>query len=194
MIVIATCRLRERVIGPAPRPGIPLLTLPLVLGPGRIRWSFERSCDGLLWMPNLVMNEAKESIFDRNIDLIVDTLKAGLATATWVPNADEEFIDEGGADDFVDGRAAGTTDQTLATKVIGKDLTGDFTYLDAADSVFSAVAAGAAVTQVGAYKDTGTPTTSKLLASYDIPDVTPNGGDITIQWATPANGGVLKGA
>jgi hypothetical protein len=195
MIRIAVRRLRERIVVPT-RPQI--ITLPLPVYSHRLgRWGFfqlDRSPDGRLWMANMVMNEAKESIFDRNIDLIVDTLKAGLATATYVPNADEQFIDEGGADDFVDGRAAGTTDQTLGGKVIGKDLTGDFTYLDANDSVFSAVPAGPAVTNVTAYKDTGVATTSKILCVYDITDITPNGGDITIQWATPANGGVLKGA
>ena len=195
MIVIAKKRLRECIVGPVPRGEVHrVVTLPLLFGPGKIRWHFERSMDGLLWMPNVVMNEAKESIFDRNIDLIADTLKAGLATATWVSNADEQFIDEGGADDFVDGRAAGTTDQTLTSKVIGKDLTGDFTYLDAADSVFLGVTAGTAITHGPVYKDSGVATTSKLLADYDIPDITPNGGDITLQWATPANGGVLKGA
>lgn len=145
-------------------------------------------------MVNIVMNEAKESIFDRNIDLIADTIKAMLVTATYSPNADEQFIDEAGADDAVDGRASGTTDQTIGGKVTGKDLTGDFAYFDGNDVTFTAVTAGAAVVGVVVYKDTGTATTSKILGFYDIADVTPNGGDITIQWATPANGGILKGA
>lgn len=144
-------------------------------------------------MANIFYNEAKESIFDRNIDLIADTLKCALVNSTYVPNADEQFIDEAGADDMVDGRIAGTTDQTLAGKVTGKDLTGDFAYFDANDVTFTAVASGTVVAAV-VYKDTGTPTTSKLIGYFDIADVTANGGDITIQWATPANGGVLKGA
>jgi hypothetical protein len=159
----------------------------------RRQWGFlEQSPDGLLWHANVFMNEAKESIVDRTVDLSADTVKVLLATATYVANADEQFIDEAGADDMIDGRAAGTTDQTLASKVFGKDLTGDFAYLDAADVTFVGVAAGPAITQVGLYKDTGTPTTSKIISVFDIADITPNGGDITIQWATPANGGVLK--
>jgi len=192
MIRIANRRLRERVIVPTRQ----IIRLPLpVFNNRRGLWGFMRQTpDGLLWMANVVMNEAKESIFDRNIDLIVDTIKVMLCTATYVPNADEQFIDEAGADDMVDGRVPGTTDQTLGTKVTGKDLTGDFTYFDGADSVFTAVTAGATCTQVGFYKDTGTPTTSKIIGVFDITDIATNGGDITIQWATPANGGLLKGA
>jgi hypothetical protein len=189
-ILISALRYQQRV---TTRPAV--VTLPLMFHPlGPIHWRFARTPDGLLWMPNVVMNEAKTSIFNRNIDLIADTLKSLLANATYVSNADEQFIDEAGADDMVDGRVAGTTDQTLAGKVIAKDNTGDFAYLDANDSTFLAVPAGVAATQVGCYKSTGVDTTSKILAVYDIPDVTPNGGDITIQWATPATGGVLKGA
>jgi hypothetical protein len=169
------------------------IVLPLVASRfGPVHWRHELTCDGLLWMANVATNEGKESILDRNIDLSADTLKVMLATATYVANADEDFIDEGGADDAVDGRAAGTTDQTLAGKVFGKDDTGDFAYFDANDSVFSAVPAGSAITQVPWYKSTGVDTTSKLIGNFDIPDVTPNGGDITIQYATPANGGLYK--
>jgi hypothetical protein len=143
-------------------------------------------------MVNLVMVEAAESITDRNIDLLADTLKLMLVTATYVPDKDNQFIDAGGASDPVDARAAGTTDQTIASKVIGKDTTGDFAYLDGADSTFVAVPAGAAIVGCVLYKDTGVATTSKIICYYDITDITPNGGDIVIQYATPANGGMLK--
>lgn len=145
----------------------------------------------LMFMANVVMNEAKTSIVNRNIDLIADTLKVALISATYTANADDQFIDAGGASDVVDARIAGTTDQTLAGKAIGKDNTGDFAYFDANDVTYTGVASGTAVAAVG-YKDTGVATTSKILLYSDIPDIVANGGDITIQWATPANGGVLK--
>jgi hypothetical protein len=141
-------------------------------------------------MPNVFMTEGAESIIDRNIDLLADTLTAYLVRTGYVPDADNQFLDEAGANDVVDHWYA--TGQNLASKVLGKDTTGNFAYLDAADSTFPGVPAGAAYTQVVVAKNTGVNTTSKLISSFDIPDVTPNGGDITIQWATPANGGVLK--
>lgn len=145
-------------------------------------------------MANMVMNEGIESVIDRNIDFIADTIKSMLVKSGYVANKDNQFIDEGGANDPVDHRVTGTTDQTIGSKATGKDTTGDFGYFDGADSVFSAVPAGDTVAGVVVYKDTGTPTTSKILAYYDVTDTPANGGDITIQWATPANGGILKWA
>lgn len=143
-------------------------------------------------MANLVYNEAKLSVTNANIALATDTIKAMLCTSTYTPNADNQFIDTGGASDPVDARVAGTTDQTIGGKTQVKDNTNDFAYFDGNDVTFTAVAAGATVAGVELYKDTGTPTTSKLIASYDITDIATNGGDISIQWATVANGAILK--
>jgi hypothetical protein len=73
--------------------------------------------------------------------------------------------------------AAIVTDVTLGTKA----LAGDGTF-DAADAVFSSVPGGAAIDALVIYKDTGSAATSPLLAYIDGFSVTPNGGDITIQW------------
>jgi hypothetical protein len=54
------------------------------------------------------------------------------------------------------------------------------------------VTSGATAVGVVLYKDTGTPTTSPLLAYYDITDTPTNGGDITIAWAAVGSGGVLR--
>lgn len=143
-------------------------------------------------MANLAYNEGIESVVDRNIDLIADTIKAVIVGTGYTENKDHQFIDEGGANDIVDHRIAGTTDQTIGSKATGKDNTGDFAYFDGGDVTFSAVAGGATVAKVAVYKDTGTPTTSKVLGLFDVTDTATNGGDITIQWATPANGGILK--
>jgi hypothetical protein len=143
-------------------------------------------------MASIMYNEGNESIVDRNIDLLSDTIKAILVNATYSPNKDDQFIDAGGASDAVDARLSGTTDQTLGTKVIGKDTTSDFVYFDAADVVFTAVTTAQTAVGVVIYKDTGTPTTSKLIAYLDITDTPTNGGDITIQFAAPASGGVFK--
>jgi hypothetical protein len=143
-------------------------------------------------MANVVTNEAKLSLINGNIVYASDTIKAALVTSTYTPNADDQFIDTGGASDVVDARVSGTTDQTLGSKVLSKDTTNDFAYLDAGDVTFTAVTAGSTIAGVVVYKDTGTPTTSKIIAYYDVTDTATNGGDITIQWATVANGGILK--
>ncbi len=143
-------------------------------------------------MATIITVEGAESIVDRDIDLIVNTLKLMLVGSGYVENKDDIFIDAGGVNDPVDHRIAGTTDQTIASKVIGKDTTNDFAYLDGADATFLAVPGGATVAKAVLYKDTGVATTSKILAVYDVTDTPTNGGDITIQFATPVNGGMMR--
>lgn len=143
-------------------------------------------------MANLMYNEGNLGIVNRSIDLLTDTIKIMLVTNVYAPNKDDQFIDAGGASDPVDARVAGTTDQTLGSKAIAKDTTNDHVSFDAADPTFSAVPAGATVVGAVVYKDTGTPTTSPLLAYLDLTDTPTNGGDISIQFATPANGGVFR--
>lgn len=143
-------------------------------------------------MANLMFNEGNESVVDRSIDLLADTIKLMLVKSGYVANKDHQFIDEAGANDPVDERITGTTDQTLGSKAIAKDTTNDHVSFDAADPTFTAVPSGETVAGAVVYKDTGTPTTSKMLCYLDLPDTPTNGGDITVQFATPANGGVFR--
>lgn len=143
-------------------------------------------------MANNMYNQGNLLIMNGSVDLLADTIKIMLVTSTYVPNKDSQFIDEGGASDAVDARVAGTTDQTLGSKAIAKDDTSDHASFDAADPTYTAVTSGATVAGAIVYKDTGTPTTSPKLAFLDLPDTPTNGGDITIQFATPANGGVFR--
>jgi hypothetical protein len=57
---------------------------------------------------------------------------------------------------------------------------------DAADAVFPAVPGGALIDCLAVFKDTGNPATSNLLFYLDGFQVTPNGGDITVQWQNAA--------
>ena len=74
-----------------------------------------------------------------------------------------------------------------------RDDTNDFAYLDATDQAFSALAAGQTVGGAILFRDAGgADSANPLIAFYDLTDTPTNGGDITVQWATPGNGGVLK--
>jgi hypothetical protein len=141
-------------------------------------------------MANLTYNEGIESVVDRNVDWISDTIKIMAVSSVYTPNKDHQFIDEGGASDAIDARIG--TDQTLGSKATGKDTTGDFAYFDAADPTWTALAGGSTIVGFVVYKDTGVATTSKMLAYIDVTDTATNGGDITLQFAAPASGGVIK--
>lgn len=69
----------------------------------------------------------------------------------------------------------------LGTKTVGTVAAGVF---DAADTTFTALT-GDQVESLILFKDTGTESTSKLVAFWDTATglpLTPNGGDVTVQW------------
>lgn len=111
------------------------------------------------------------------VDLDADTIKAALIDhGTDTPNIS--------TDDFYNDISAGlvgSLSSALTSKTIGTVAAGVF---DADNVTFTAVS-GASVESVNLLKDTGTSSTSDLIAYFDtgtgLP-VTPNGGDITVTW------------
>lgn len=111
------------------------------------------------------------------VDLDADTIKVALIDhGTDTPNVS--------TDDFYNDISAGlvgSLSSALTSKTIGTVAAGVF---DADNVTFSAVT-GNSVESVNVLKDTGTASTSDLIAYFDtgtgLP-VTPNGGDITVTW------------
>ncbi len=109
-----------------------------------------------------------------------DNVKVALCTSGYSP------LTGTGQDEFLSVIAGGNivaTSANLASK------TNSGGALDAADLVFSSVT-GATVTQFVMYNDTGSSATSQLMFLWDTATnlpVTPNGGNITIQWAEATN-------
>jgi hypothetical protein len=107
-----------------------------------------------------------------------DTIKIALATTSYTPNLS---TDDGY--DTVSPYTVGIA-QALASKTTAAGVA------DGADVTFSSVAAGATVRYIVIFKDTGTPSTSPLIALIDTATglpVTTNNGDITIQWDDGSN-------
>lgn len=119
------------------------------------------------------------------LDFLNHTIQVGLSTSTHVPNRDNNFLDDGGADDFIDGELSGTgySRQSLGSKTVAYDSANDRVEFDAADTVWTAITAGTAA-QATVHRDNATDATSTLMCNVDtggFPVVT-NGGDVTIQW------------
>jgi hypothetical protein len=107
------------------------------------------------------------------VDFSDDTIKAALVRNTAYNPASST------TDEFFSSATvvSGVTNPTLGTKTVTSGT------LDAADPTFTAVPSGAAIDWVLIYKDTGTGTTSSMIARLDLTAaVTPNGGDITVQF------------
>lgn len=124
-------------------------------------------------MANSLYAKGAEKILSGAIDLTTATIKAALVKNTYPQNlSTDEFWSD------ISTYLVGTP-QTLGSKSVSG---GKF---DAADPTYTAVAAGDTVEALVIYKDTGTPSTSPLIAYIDTVTgfpVATNNGDITPQW------------
>lgn len=130
-------------------------------------------------MASGLYDSARKLFADGDIDLLNDTIKVILVdTADYTVNlATHDFLDDVPS-------AARVATGTLASK----DTTAGV--FDATDVTFSSVT-GDVCEALVIYKDTGVEGTSPLIGYIDgfasgMP-VTPNGGNITIQWDNGAN-------
>lgn len=130
-------------------------------------------------MGNALYNKGRQGFLDGSIDFDTDDIRAILIdTGTYTVDL--------AAHDNLDDIAAGAR-IAVSAALSGKTVTDGVA--DASDVTFSAVT-GASVEAIVLYKHTGVESTSRLIAYIDtgtgLP-VTPNGGDITVQWDSGAN-------
>ena len=127
-------------------------------------------------MANAVQASARKLFLDGDIDLLNDTVKVVL-TKTYSYSSAHDYLD-----DVTAGYRVATA--TLASKTT----TGGA--FDSADPTFTAVASGSTVTGLWLYKDTGTDSTSPLIAWFDTQastsaiSIVTSGGNITITVAS----------
>jgi hypothetical protein len=141
-------------------------------------------------MANVVMNKLATGIGNGTINLDTDTLKIGLATSVYVPNADDTFLDDGSADDFSSGEIsvanytggfAGSGRKTLASTTITQDDPNDRAELSATSPItWTALGGGATIAWAVLLKEVTNDAASIPLVAFDITDTATNGGDLTI--------------
>jgi len=128
-------------------------------------------------MANLLYPKGKENLLEGGFTLSSDTIRAVLVdTGTYTYSAAHNAYDD------LSG-VVGSESPAFSSKSVTDGI------FDAADITFSTVS-GATVEALVIFLDTGTPSTDLLLAYIDTATglpVTPNGGDIVIQWDAGAN-------
>jgi hypothetical protein len=143
-------------------------------------------------MANLVTNKLKFRLLSGSVNLSSAVQKLMLLKSG-TPNADDNFVA-----DITPGTnelsVAGYARVTLTTKSVTEDDTNDFAYMDADDVVFAALTTGQTITWAYLLEFVTNDADSFLEAAYDVTDTPTNGGTITIVWAAPASGGVIKAA
>ncbi|MGP3684139.1 hypothetical protein ACTVZO_05395 [Streptomyces sp. IBSNAI002] len=121
-------------------------------------------------MASALYTSFKALLLTADIDLAADDIRAVIVdTADYTYSAAHDFLAD------VPGGARVAVSSALGSKTT----TGGV--FDAADTTFSAVT-GDSVEAIVLYKHTGSDATADLIAYIDGVSVTPNGGDITIQW------------
>ena len=129
-------------------------------------------------MANLIYPLAKQALLSQTpaLDLDSNTIKVALVTGAYTYSASHQYYSSVSA--AVIGTPATLTNKTVTEGVF-----------DADDVTFSSVT-GNQVTKILLYQDTGTASTSPLIALFDTAaaglPITPNGGNITIAWSNDA--------
>jgi hypothetical protein len=142
-------------------------------------------------MASLVYNTAKQLMADGTIDLDTNTIKVMLVTSAYTPNADHDYVDEGGASDPCDAEIDvtgytrgfnGAGRKTLANADVTTDKANDRAEFDADDLTWTALGSGATIAGAILIKEGTSDTNSRLIAYIDVTDTATNGGDITLQF------------
>lgn len=130
-------------------------------------------------MANALFDKARQRFLEGQFNWNTDTIKAVLVdTGTYTVNLSaHEFLSDVGSGSRISTSGAFT----------GKATTGGAA--DANDVTFTSVT-GASIEAIILYKDTGTDSTSPLIAFIDTATglpITPNGGDIIVTWDNGPN-------
>lgn len=146
---------------------------------------------------DLFFNSGKRRIVDHSIantiNLLTDTLKVLLVASTYTGNADDDFVDDGTANDpasheiSVTGYTpgfAGSGRKTLAGVTITTDDTNDVVVVDANDVTWTTPGVGATIGAAVVYKNGSADTDSQLIAKFDVTNQATNGTDVTLAWST----------
>ena len=125
-------------------------------------------------MANTLFSNARQMFLEAQINWLTDTIKCILVDAgSYTVQVDmHKFL----SDISSSARIAGPVNLTAKTTAGGA--------ADAADCTFTSVS-GASIDAIVIYKDTGTESTSPLIAWIDTATglpITPNGGDIIVTW------------
>lgn len=130
-------------------------------------------------MANTLYDYCRQRFLESNINWMTDTVKVILVDfGGYTPQTStHQYL----SDISSSARIAGPVTMTSKATTGGA--------ADAADCTFSAVS-GASIEAIVIYKDTGTESTSPLIAIIDTATglpITPNGGDIIVTWDNGTN-------
>lgn len=140
-------------------------------------------------MASGVYNKVKKMLLDATIDLDTDTIKVMLVTSSYTPNADHDFVDDISGNELSGtGYTAGFGNsgrKTLSNKSVTQDDATDKGVFDnTADLTWSSINAGTAAYAVLIKEITSDAASIPICWLELSPNVTTNGGDLTVAFNT----------
>ena len=131
-------------------------------------------------MANFIYGKAKQSLLNGEFNISSDSLKVLLVTESYVPNQNTDQFVSNISSSYIKQRTSSLTNVTNILGVID------------ADNIFVSNYTGSAFKALVIYKDSGTDSTSRLLAYIDTATGIPFLGinattDITINWSSGSN-------
>lgn len=145
-------------------------------------------------MANVFFTKAKRDLLKSgagSIDLEGDTLKVMLVDSTYAPNPDDEFVDDGTANDPLSheisvtgytGGFGGGGRKTITGSAVTADLTDDEAVWDANDITWTALGSGATIGGCVIIKEITDDTLSRVIAFLDTTNIATNGSNINLSW------------
>ena len=140
-------------------------------------------------MADFVYNYGGMYLWDGSYDLLTEAgAKVMLVDSTYAPDRDDQFVDDGGANDPIDqeisggsgytGGFAGSGRKVLGSKTITIDLGNDRSDFDAADVTWSTIDTTTEPADLLCIIEDTSDAASPLISHHDFVAVT-NGGDLT---------------
>jgi hypothetical protein len=146
-------------------------------------------------MADVFFTHGKRAIADQAaadaINLVGTTVKIALVDSTYAPSPDDQFVDDGSANDVTSheisvtgytGGFGGSGRKSLAGKSITADLTNDRAEFDATDVTWTALGTGATIGGAVLIKERTADTDSQVIAFFDLTNTPTNGGDVTLSF------------
>lgn len=126
-------------------------------------------------MAAALYDTGRNAFLTGGINWTADTIKVALVSSSYVANmTTDQFYSS------VQANVIGTPVQLTSTAASAG-------VANATNASLGPITTGSTVTQIVIYKDSGTASTSQLIAREDVTSTPTNGGTITLTWDTGAN-------
>jgi len=131
-------------------------------------------------MASNIYNNGLLKILDRTVDYVSDNVAVLLVGNSYTFDVSHEYVSNV-SDEAVNDTGSGYARLALASKTITLNTSANAVVFDCGDISYTDIATTNTLAGAVIYKDSGTDSTSDLVAFIDFADIVTNGSDIDLQ-------------